>query len=274
MPSTGIRNLIKSYQSDDWLTPLYEKALQEDAEPEHWEDPVFFIRPSVAGGACEREMQLYGLGYRSAFAAGIVERMANGTDGHTRITKRFFKAGLLPAGTEGPTRITDENGRTWEADLVTVRPLDGRYYLGEIKTMNSNRYKRFPAQVADRVEMAKLILKAEPKYLRQVVNYYTFLKKQGLPVEEDIFFFLEDTDSQKWKILWFRVDDFIIQDTFKRPKIAEAALREGRLLDPPHPRRGYVCRKCPSESICYQLQDGNTELWEKVNKALQILNGQ
>lgn len=266
----ALRDVLKNLRGDDWLGPLYADWEAAQADIEHWEDPVPFVRPSVAGGNCEREMQLYQLGHRTDFGPQITQRMRNGDQVHDRITANFEEMGLLHSG---PLRgYAEENGvaRTWEADLVVRHPQLGTHHLGEIKSMNHFRYGRLPDQEDDPVRMARAIFKVEPKYARQLTQYLVLFQRHypELEIQDDAFFLFENTNNQAIRFIWVKPDEELRFDAFKLANISEEATVNGELIEPPFTKGSIVCRKCDRESICYALQDGDKEVWKNVNERL------
>lgn len=226
--------------------------------------------------------------------------MDNGTDGHTRITNKFEKAGVLVSGGLKLTWFDDdtvsfekdlygpkllervaEHGKvlwTGEADLVVGKTNKAEMvYVGEIKTANSRKYAGLPKQDPDKARMSRLMWRADKKYTRQLCQYIVLLKRfihlwrPGTVVSDEAFFVFENTDTQDYRIIWFEADQELLEDAFKNSELSLRASAEGVLIERPYERTSRTCISCYSKRVCDALEDGDEKEWMSANKALEKL---
>jgi hypothetical protein len=274
-------------------------------EPEGWGKPRAYVTPSSGGGECPLQIQLGMLGYSSGFSARSKARMANGSQVHERVQGLMHAAGVLVGAevrlivfADGycvshdvsfPTRsrLIKHHGRvTWSGylDAVVGRSSEATtVYVGEIKSMNSRRFGSLPRQEADKRLMAKVALRAEPSYTRQLVNYIVTLQRHvnawrpGTTVSNEGFLYFENTDNQDYRILWIDPDETVREDAFTRGRLAEEASARGELLERPFARESRTCHSCYSADVCNRLTDDTEregDEWTKVRAALSSLRTQ
>lgn len=207
------------------------------------------------------------LGYRTGVAAQNRRRMDNGTAAHSRWNDTLEAAGLL---FKANVRERLEQPFPWsgECDVICSEPGTPNLYVGELKTMNSRKWRNIPAQLEDRKAMARLLKDYVKGYVYQLTQY--IVKLAPLYGTGRVGFFLfENTDTQEYKILFIEPDDTLREEAFEKQLEAQEAAREGTLLEPPFRRQSPTCRKCYKQAVCYLLQDGDVELWQKVTAALE-----
>ncbi len=287
----ALSDLIRQLSQEDWVGGAYDTVLARHAylERERYEEPTTYVRPSAAGDPCERAMELYLLGHREPFSAGLVERMKNGKQVHERVTGNMGEAGVLVSY---ETRLTvyddgsafvgsyddeaEQRGRRvvrWsgEPDLLT-RPLgamSGQITIGEIKSANQWRTRRMPPQVDDLAAMTKKLTAVEERYVIQTVQYWVMFREHYTdePVAESVFFFIEDTDTQRHVIRWMDPSAYADQ-AFERSDRARTAAGHGELLDTPFTRGRKQCRSCGHRRVCWAIADGKEEETTWVTAAL------
>lgn len=297
MPS-GIAAIIQARKSGDWLTPALSKGAE--VEEEGWGRTRTYVRPSSGGGVCERDIQLSQLGHSTGFAEKSRDRMDNGTMAHTRITAKMQRSNVLVEadvsiiefvdgfavfdnlrGAELEALIKEHGYVTWRGSLdVVVRknPTDKIIYVGELKTANTRKYDALPKQETDLLVMARILLRVEPNYTRQVSQYLVMLKKHiaawnpEYTVANEIFLLYEHTDTQAYRVIWFRPDEDLLADAFKRPNLSVEASRAGVLLERPFEQGSRTCNSCFQKRVCNALSNGDEEEWTSVKKALQSLS--
>ena len=296
-PSGGLNRLLKQLTTEDWLGPLVDAA--RPSEPERWEDPSLFVRPSAAGGPCTLDLQLTQVGHRGAIRPGLRALMDAGTQAHERITNtEYMNSGVLIAGEVRLTRYLDDTPThiwygispgtfdteqltapagpvAWsgEADLIVRHPTSGLMHVGEIKKANSFRVKRLPPDTGDPEDMARKMLRAEPKYMRQLARYVgEFLEHFGPRMSDLAFFHWENANTQELRIIWVRVEPWLIEDARANADVAESATAEGRVVDFPFKKGSPTCSRCDRQRLCNQLREGDEESWLKVRTAVAKVN--
>ncbi len=196
--------------------------------------------------------------------------MDNGTFAHTRWEGYLKEMGILHS-CEVNVRGTDPlfNGT---CDLVVQNPTTGKLHIGEIKTMNQPRWKRVPEQHPNKELMMRHLMATERPYVYQLTMYVVMIPKViDLEISNDCFFLFENTDTQEFKIRWGSPDARLKEEAFKNATEAQKAALEHRLIDPPYRRDSQTCMSCYKKEMCYKLQDGDEEAWEKVNERLATL---
>lgn len=268
MPDAGMGSLsrrLKQMQAGDWLGEAIDSA-KDFYEPEQWIEPNVEIHPSGAGGKCAREVQFSLLGHRTEILRQNRRRMDNGTAAHLRWTEDLEKMGLLYAA---GVRHKIPGEWSGEYDLICRNSSTGRLHLGEIKTMNEARFRRVPAQGPDFRAMAYELAKSERKYVYQLTQYLVVFKRDVYPeLSDEVFFLFEDTNTQNFGIRWLAPDDRMKEEAFKVPEVARLACLEGELLPPPFKRGSLECRSCYRERVCYEEQDGSTQVRDALAAAL------
>jgi len=212
------------------------------------------------------------LGYRSAIAPKSQRRMDNGTWAHSRWEGYLKEMGILHS-CEVNVRGTDPffNGT---CDLIIQNPATGKLHIGEIKTMNANRYRRVPDQHADRQIMMRHLMATERPYVYQLTMYVVMIPRlpefKGLDISDECFFLFENTDTQEFKIRYCLPDQRLKDEAFLNSVEAQKALLNGVLLDPPYRRGSPTCEHCYKKDVCYALQDGDPKYTEKINEQLAL----
>ncbi len=262
---------------------------QVGREVESWGEPRLTMSPSSTSGDCPREIQLGMLGHRTATEAKNRRRMDNGTDAHARWTRTLARAGLLLTASrrlielDDGVRLLDTvrgakilDGRVpfWsgELDVVVRHPTALRRFVGELKTMNSFRWKKVPPQDPDHGRMARILAATEHGYLRQLTQYIVKFAPVFHTEDTGIFVF-ENTDTQEYKVRFVRPSDEQRAEAFANGLAARAACRQGVLIDPPFRRKSATCRGCYREATCYALADGDLDLVGTVEARLQEVAG-
>lgn len=253
----------------DWLSPLLETAsLRESEDPRGWVEPDSRIHPSSAYGKCPRSVQLGMLGHRYEFVKTNQRRLDNGLAAEKRWQGYMEKAGIL---VEANLKLrVDDPPWSGEIDVIIRDPATGLLHVGEIKTMNHERYGRIARQLKDREKMMNELLPVEPRYVYQLTQYLVmagrFFKERLSPVG---FFLFEDTDTQEFKIRWCKPDQVLQDVAFRHGLRAQEACNRGELLPPPFARESDECQGCPRRALCFQLQDKQPYMTQWVDERLQ-----
>lgn len=240
---------------------------QELQSPERWGTPNLDIHPSSSGSSCSRDIQIGMLGYRTAIKPKNRRRMDNGTFAHTRWEGYFKDMGILYAS-EVNVKCDDPqfNGT---CDLIVQHPTTGKLMVGEIKTMNQNRWKKVPDQNDNHQVMMRHLMATERPYVYQLSMYVRMIPKvMNWEISNECFFLFENTDTQEFKIRYCEADERLIDEAFANSLEAQKASRAGHLINPPYQRESMTCKMCYKSEMCFKLQDGDEEAWEKVNLAL------
>jgi hypothetical protein len=252
----GLARLIQQLKADDWLGRLID-GFHEHAEAEKFLEPNLEIHPSSAGSDCVRDIQLGMLGHRGPIPARNRRRMDNGTYAHMRWNAYLNDMGLLVAAN---VRKVETVPFLWsgELDVLVENPATGSHHIGEIKTMNGQRWRRVPPQVPDRFEMTRILLRYERKYVFQLAQYFEKFRYSHA-LDRECFYLFENTDTQEFKVRYVAFDDDVIAMAFANQLEAQAMLLQGILVDAPFKQKSPPCRACEHEKLCYALQDGDEE---------------
>lgn len=290
--------LLQRLRSEDWISDAVERsqAPHRTGRFEHWGEPDLHMHPSSAGAACPRDCQLGMLGYHDDMQPKNYRRVRNGTSAHGRWNEDLHGAAILAdhdVKYKGPLETPWYSGDfSGVMDVYLQRPVDLTYHIGEIKTMNSHKFRALPPQVPDPLEMGFLLERSMPGYVYQLCAYIAAFTVQweadlertdderrdergplpGPPSPIGALIF-ENTDTQDFAVRYIKPNDKLMERTFEKPRLAREASLEGRLIDPPYRRTSPPCRKCYKESICYKLQDGDEELTALVAGKLEVLSG-
>lgn len=259
----GLNRLLTQLKTEDWIGRVIDNH-QERANPERWKEPDLTIHPSGAGSPCAREIELGLLGYRTAIAPKSLRRMDNGTYAHSRWERDLKDVGILHS-CEVNVRSTDPlfNGT---CDIIIENPTTGKLHIGEIKTMNANRWRRIPDQQQDRRIMMRHLMTVERPYVYQLTQYCVMIPKVlGLDIDPECFFLFENTDTQEFKIRYGIPDDRLKEEAFANVLEAQKAGMRKELLKPPYQRGSSTCEHCYKKEMCYKLQDGDEEATEDLN---------
>ena len=131
----------------------------------------------------------------------------------------------------------------------------------------------------DFAKMAELMWKAERGYTRQLLQYHAKIREQldelpyaaGHGLSDDVFFLFENTNNQDHRIIWITALDRLVDDAFKLPRLATAAVRAGELIEPPFKQQSSICKRCYRRRVCIALQGGDDNEWQNVQTALTTL---
>lgn len=248
-----LTTLISRLQTDSWLANSIDDYY-EISSKEMWEsEPNLAIHPSSSSGSCVRSMQLGMLGHRVAKTV-TRRRLENGTDAHERWNTLFEDLGLL---SEANVRLELTSPVVWsgEVDVILKHPISGKLIIGELKTMNSQRWEQLPSQAVRYTDMMEDLFALEERYAIQLTQYLHVFN--GIKGTDRLGFFLfENTDTQEYKILWVEPTDEHVDRAFGIPLDAQNNLYEGILVDAPFAKDSNVCRLCKRQEICFALQDG------------------
>jgi len=261
---SGLAKLFRQIKHDDWLGAAIE---MQTGEPERWEEPRLTIHPSGAGSACLRNVQIAMLGHRTGFTPHSLRRMRNGTKAGERWDVELRGLGLV---VESELRLgNDDQDWSGRMDFLVRHPMTGRLYVVELKTMNQFRFKRFPAQLEDRVAMTGLLERYERGYTYQLLQYVDEGMKQ-LGAEPEGIFLIENTDTQDYVVRYIMSTPEFVRRSYDIQRQGQAAARAGVLVPPPFKRMSKTCRSCYREAVCYRLQDGEATATVAVERALAI----
>lgn len=264
----GLGKLLQQAANDDWISQAVEVGAEREYGGHRWGNSALEIHPSSAGSECPLDVQFSMLGY-SNFNSQGKRRVRNGTDAHTRWNSDLEAAGLLH---DCEVRITAEyKGRPWsgECDLIFRRPGSQKLMIGEIKTMNSARWARIPHQLGP-LETTAELLKKERQYVYQVCHYVEVFKQEyGADISDDAVFVFENTNDQKYKILYFRTTSALRAKAFVVPNQAIDAGREGKIIDPPFARASATCRRCYKEKVCNDFRDRDPAVVEAIERQMK-----
>lgn len=265
-----IRQVGPTEAQEDWVSLAIEKH-QENLEPERWSDrPNAVIHPSGSGSPCEREIELGMLGYRSGAKPKNRRRMDNGNSAHARWNQYLDDAGLLVVANV-KERLDQPYLWSGECDVICRGPR-GKLYVGELKTMNSRKFRELPAQV-DPKQMGQVLAETLKSYVYQLTQYIVQFEDLHGTCRSGFILF-ENTDTQEYKVLYIEPDEDLRRKAFEVPHKASLEVQAGKLAEPPFRRNSLTCRRCWKSSICYRLQDDTTREgpeWQMIKRALEIV---
>lgn len=269
MPDLLTARYLRQLGNEDWISPVIDRSAASK-EPERWVRPILDIHPS-ASATCARSVELWMLGYRTAVKSQSRHRMDNGNKTHDRWNDYFEEAGLLHASN---VRLVQREPFPWsgECDVILKNPATGTLHVGELKSMNSHRFRNIPDQLENRTEMAYRLAQVEKHYVEQLTQYLVKIPSV-YNVSTVGFFLFENTDNQDYKVLFVEPDERMRSEAFRVPREAQDAAMAGFLLPAPYKKRSPVCSKCWRAAMCYTLQDGDEEAWSQVNEALKLTSG-
>lgn len=268
----GFKRLSLALGTDDWITPAIDR-MHGSLEPERWVDPHIAIHPSSAGAACPRAIELSMLGHRTAVKPQNRRRMDNGTATHSRWNDYLADVGFLYLAN---VREIQEEPFPWsgECDVIVEHPEFHTRHVGELKSMNERRFRAVPAQMSDKRAMAYALLNAPSPanlrgYVYQVTQYVVKLEEL-YGTSRECFFLFENTNTQEFAVRFFEPDDKIRSEAFDVQLVAQRAALDGKLLPVPKGflEKGPTCKKCYRHDVCWTLEHGDQELWNKIQQAL------
>lgn len=263
-----LRSLVDHISTGNWLERAilnYDRSYDEN---DKWVHKNLDIHPSGSSSKCARYIQLGMLGHR--FKQSVSRRrMDNGTLIHSLWNDHFERMGILhdkdiAIKLDGET--LEVNGTTyskvhWSGKADVIVKNKDLFYLGELKSMNSDRWENIPDQVADYKAMVKLLEKEEDKYVNQLCQYYTVFSRFYSPlIEKDCFFLFENTDSQEIKVRWVQFTEEKQQNVLDIPLEAQYNLLNGVLLDRPFEPDSSMCKACQRRQVCFDIADGKREI--------------
>lgn len=261
----GIGRLLRQLGQEDWLSRLIDQHFDSKGRKESWGKSDPSIHPSGAGSSCEREIELGLLGHRTSIPGSSRRRMDNGTAMHTR-WQGYLKDMQILKVKEAPVKLADPivSGRL---DAVVQNPSTGKLTLVELKSVNSNGFRRLPRSTTDRKgNMNAMYSWNQPwgrGYVLQFIWYYMHGDDGGRKFEEAVFLF-ECKDTQEYQVIYVEPSEELVKESRLRPVAAQNAFLEGKLLDRPYQKGHPVCRRCDRENVCNLLEDGDDATWQIV----------
>lgn len=274
----SLRSITDLLKVDDWLGLLINKHFEKDA-PEYWAEPNLYIHPSSSSSSCERFIELGMLGHRIKSGSSI-RRLANGVDTHSRWNTYFEEMGILVAANykKKYTDVSFYIGNilfdkfNWSGEVDVILTNKNKLYIGEIKSMSSERWDRIPDQTISFEEMSFKLGQIEKRYVYQLCQYYTILSRldSDYTFDPSCFFLFENTNTQEVKIRWVSFSENFQLETLDKPYKALYNAQRGTLVDPPFDMNSSICKSCGRKDICFALQYGS----EKEKRIVESrLNG-
>jgi len=254
----GIARLLKTLRTDDWLTPAIDRYYNR-SRPERWVHADPTIHPSTLGSPCALDLEFSLLGHRTPADGQGARRMDNGTDVGKRWARALKDMGILISAEE-PAH-NDDPLIAGSIDVIVQHRETGKKSIGEIKSMHSFGFKGLPTPVSDRMANMRALSMRYKNYCLQLTTYMTI---HGL----DAWFLFENKDNQEYRVFWVTPTPEMIAEVFTDgpPKSAQQAFYEGVLLPPPYKRTSKTCQDCYRKKTCFRFQDGDVELWKKVQQ--------
>ncbi len=249
-----------------WLRKLMDEAI-ERGQP-LWREPVDNFRGSASGDACGRSMAMGILGHNVPKQARVLRIFRVGNLVEQKIVEAAVKGNLFVKGSD------QLEGKIWDdvapplyapivshVDMITTHPTLKGDYLIEIKSMNTNGFRRLPKEHLPTLAGDSPLF---AQYEGYVTQWNTYAWSPEIDLKEGCLL-IEDKNDQTQKYFWLIRDETLLKATLaKHEYVSKFAFADPRSIPPipdgfdPTDSRG-PCRRCDHRYLCKKVDPGVVE---------------
>ncbi|KKN00881.1 hypothetical protein LCGC14_1133320 [marine sediment metagenome] len=238
---------------DKWLTLSLDEVLESGQRL--WEQPRRYFRGSGAGNECVRSMTFEAMGHRVPFEARVLRIFGVGNAIEKVIVNAAKKSKILVSGSDQlEGRIVDPL-IICHVDLIVKRPTDGQKFLGEIKSIKLENFKKLPPEHGPTRAGDSPLMKNHRGYVAQW-NTYAWTPEVDLQYG---FLLFENKNTQYQKLYWLERDDVLHEGVLKIHREAFPYILEDPQMVAPIPMgldpglgQG-ICRWCDHRYLCKRI---------------------
>lgn len=233
---------------NDWLKQLLNDTI-EAGQP-LWVPEKKHFRASGAGTKCVRALTFQCAGHRVPHKAKTRRLFKVGDAIEDEVVGTMQLAGIVEE-TQAPIEYEDPPVKG-KADVIARRPSDAKLLVGEVKSINSNQFKRLPREHDVILASASPLFAIKPGYVEQ---WNTYACAPDRDFDEGFVLFEAKDDSDE-KVYWLRRDDELMGAALDRMRIASRYVQDepqrvAPIPDDRNPFKGDpVCAECPHRYLC------------------------
>ena len=246
-------------EGSDWLHVMIDEQIERD-QP-FWRAQSTFFRASSCGEPCIRALTFNAMGHNVPHEARMLRLFGVGNAIEANLIPVFESAGVL-IDTQGEV-IFEEDGvpmLVGHYDLLIKRRGTEERWLGEIKSINLNRFTKLPLEHASAERNVNELLRQHPKY---VIQWTVYAASPQVDTNRGFLLFEHKNDSAQ-KIYELIVNQDLLNSTMAKVREAWQYIRDrdNQRLAPvpvnrdPNNFRDPVCKWCPAAYLCRRLPDG------------------
>jgi hypothetical protein len=243
---------------EDWLLGAMDEAIAGDQPL--WNERKGYYRVSSAGLDCARAIGFRGLGHGTVFEARVLRifRMGNAVEagvlkdlqGAMRLKKVLVRA------TQARVTIATPPFRG-ALDVTIMKTADGDEIVGEIKSMNKNRFDKLPKPAARSGDNIGALLK-QPHLRENLCQIMVYMDGGNWT---NGFLLYECKDDSRRRIFWFTRDQQLLDEIYAVHSQADLSVQKGLLPPVPMERRpgnpsDRTCKFCSAQYLCVVLPPG------------------
>ena len=244
---------------DKWLTLTLDEVLESGQKL--WDTPRRYFRGSGAGNECVRSMTFEAMGHRVPFEARVLRIFGVGNAIEKVIVDATKRSKILVPGSDQLEGKIQDPLIVCHVDLIVKRPTDGQLFLGEIKSIKLENFKKLPPEHGPIRAGDSPLMKNHRGYVAQW-NTYAHTPEVNLQYG---FLLFENKNTQHQKLYWLERDDVLHEEILKVHREAFPYILEDPQMVAPIPigldpglGQG-VCRWCDHKYLCKRIPKKGTD---------------
>lgn len=232
-----------------------------------WGKERGYFKPSYAGTVCERAVTFESAGHETPWEPRMLRVFGMGSAVEAMAVEDLREAGLL---LESNVEVSGD-GFWGFADVVVRDPRTGERLLGEIKSINDNRYRRLPRPADDPRANARNLAALQRDYLAQ---WNVYARAAGI---RRGFLLFENKNNSERRLYRLELDPALLAEVDAVHGRAADHVRRRELAPVPADRRpagnDRVCRGCRHLSLCVAAAGRGVAAWDDVRRLDRELRG-
>lgn len=256
-----------------WLLKLLDENLERSQKL--WEKPLAWFRGSGAGELCSRALSLSSMGHRVPFEARVMRIFRTGSAIEEVNVTAMDAAGVLDTSMLQAKADYDDPPIKGHVDCVLKRPGTGEAFLGEIKSIKQELFKKLPLEHGVTIAGDSPLNKGYyAGYLKQW-NCYAWASGIDLQLG---FILFEAKNDQAQKIYWLLRDPDLLEQVIKIRQVAAPYVTSDPMRVAPIPKsfdpldesRDNACGFCDHRYLCKRLPKKGATRDEAKKKDAQL----
>ncbi len=256
-----------------WLLKLLDENLERSQKL--WEKPLPWFRGSASGELCSRALTLSSMGHRVPFEARVLRIFRTGNAIEDVNVAAMDKAGVLDTSMLQASADYDDPPIKGHVDCVLKRPGTGEAFLGEIKSIKQELFKKLPAEHG--VILAGQSPLKDSRYITYLKQWNTYAWAKNIDLEIGFLLF-EAKNDQAQKIYWLLRDPDLLEQVMEIRRVAAPYVTSKPMCVAPIPKgfdpldesRGNACGYCDHRYLCKRLPAKGVTRDEAKKKDAQL----
>lgn len=244
---------------DNWMTLLMDEEVERSQKL--WDTPRQYFRGSGAGNECVRSMTFEAMGHRVPFEARVSRIFSTGNAIESVLVKTAKRAKIFVVNSDQLEGKIKDPLIICHIDLIVKNPTSEEEFLGEIKSIKLENFKKLAKEHGPLLAGQSPLLKSHPGYIMQW-NTYAWTPEINL---EYGFILFENKNTQHQKVYWLIRDPELHKKVLARhnealPYIMSDPQRVAPIPEGLDPVMGEgVCRWCDHRYLCKRVDKGGAE---------------